>query len=682
MAYVYSPINSSSVRLFKYRLAADGSILGELETVRLASAHRQRYQPYRAVSYTWGTSGYTESITVDGHQVPILEAVHSFLLQMAADHELGWWWIDSICIDQKNEVEKGHQVALMAQIFVHALETRVWLGPEAEDSARAMRFLLWMCEQNFSHGSNNSLREVVADQEGLYVRDWTAVKLLFKRAWWTRAWTVQEYVVPDYLVISCGASSIRRDQFQLALESIYDCGVHLDSTAQWNRTRLLERSVAEAAGDFTTKNISSLGARKQVIVAADALAPRSARILPMPSKPTPAMAKISRTANGASLVATLAYLGDHCATDPRDRVYSLLGMVRDMDLAGVPDYSQNVSILYTKIARDFIKKYRSLDIICMATIFQGEFHYANTYLPSWVPDWRVKVYPLVVPTMVSQEARHSISNLRPLIQSPCSVMYSASRMKDPEVSITQNGHQLTCLGFMISIIDRLAGTPQLHWATSSRPASPMVQTASSNSAHSETGREEEQSVPSLATISEVLRSIVRCLVLDRQDHYLNDRANDLKFLSQVLTLLNETRGPESTPWNLFREWYNTNKNFRIDTCTLHVLISRLLARRVVFTALPDERNRRSFYSRFHDTMVKMSRRLVVLQNGWLGTAPSRARQGDLVCILYGCSVPVVLRQTPGEDTYSFVGECYVDGYMKGEALDTCYAEKECHFTLV
>jgi hypothetical protein len=90
----------------------------------------------------------------------------------------------------------------------------------------------------------------------------------------------------------------------------------------------------------------------------------------------------------------------------------------------------------------------------------------------------------------------------------------------------------------------------------------------------------------------------------------------------------------------------------------------------------------------------------------LGLAPHGTRPGDLICILYGCSVPVILRRgnlttsaahegprgekrrkiqdsapsssksgqlhgSMGEESgywYTFIGECYVHGMMNGEAL--------------
>ena len=37
------------------------------------------------------------------------------------------------------------------------------------------------------------------------------------------------------------------------------------------------------------------------------------------------------------------------------------------------------------------------------------------------------------------------------------------------------------------------------------------------------------------------------------------------------------------------------------------------------------------------------RRLIKTFNGRLGLAPAKVQRGDLVCILYGCSVPVIMR---------------------------------------
>jgi hypothetical protein len=61
----------------------------------------------------------------------------------------------------------------------------------------------------------------------------------------------------------------------------------------------------------------------------------------------------------------------------------------------------------------------------------------------------------------------------------------------------------------------------------------------------------------------------------------------------------------------------------------------------------------------------------------LGIVPEKAEETDIICILWGCSVPVVLR--PHEDgLYEFIGECYINAItavMDGHAGDEARAGK-------
>lgn len=55
-----------------------------------------------------------------------------------------------------------------------------------------------------------------------------------------------------------------------------------------------------------------------------------------------------------------------------------------------------------------------------------------------------------------------------------------------------------------------------------------------------------------------------------------------------------------------------------------------------------------------------------------GLAPMGTEEGDIICILFGCSVPVIVREhrsLAGEfEYYELIGEAYVYGLMDGEAL--------------
>lgn len=65
----------------------------------------------------------------------------------------------------------------------------------------------------------------------------------------------------------------------------------------------------------------------------------------------------------------------------------------------------------------------------------------------------------------------------------------------------------------------------------------------------------------------------------------------------------------------------------------------------------------------------------------LGLGPENTAKGDIVCILNGCSVPVILRQK--NDGWSLVGECFVYGLMDGEAMkNEAYTTKNQEFLML
>jgi hypothetical protein len=76
----------------------------------------------------------------------------------------------------------------------------------------------------------------------------------------------------------------------------------------------------------------------------------------------------------------------------------------------------------------------------------------------------------------------------------------------------------------------------------------------------------------------------------------------------------------------------------------------------------------SFYARFRDTTKYMTRRLITTESGHVGMGPSRVQKGDKICVLLGCSIPLVLRVRNDATSYEVIGEYYLDGFMDGEAL--------------
>ena len=68
--------------------------------------------------------------------------------------------------------------------------------------------------------------------------------------------------------------------------------------------------------------------------------------------------------------------------------------------------------------------------------------------------------------------------------------------------------------------------------------------------------------------------------------------------------------------------------------------------------------------------------------GYMGLGYPGIEEQDEVWVLYGGQVPFILRRQPdrpnrpGTYYYSFVSDCYLDGFMKGEAFESTYVEKQ------
>jgi hypothetical protein len=73
-------------------------------------------------------------------------------------------------------------------------------------------------------------------------------------------------------------------------------------------------------------------------------------------------------------------------------------------------------------------------------------------------------------------------------------------------------------------------------------------------------------------------------------------------------------------------------------------------------------------------------RLFFTEHGMMGTGYPGAKEGDLVCIIYGSATPQILRRADKEGEYMLIGSCNVDGLMFGEGLEMGLPEQE--FVLV
>ncbi len=98
---------------------------------------------YQALSYTWGPASRNDLFIKllaqsRAYRIAIRPNLESALRQLRSpDHEQ-FFWIDALCINQKNNDEKGSQIPEMCKIYTQAFNVCIWLGVHEDESATAM----------------------------------------------------------------------------------------------------------------------------------------------------------------------------------------------------------------------------------------------------------------------------------------------------------------------------------------------------------------------------------------------------------------------------------------------------------------------------------------------------------------------------------------------------------------
>ena len=98
---------------------------------------------YSALTYTWGDPTITSFVRVHGHVIGTAENPPRRLETSERPSECSHIWIDALCINQKNELEKATQIPLMRRIYQQSNLVTIYLGTYSDGSdtipARAHR---------------------------------------------------------------------------------------------------------------------------------------------------------------------------------------------------------------------------------------------------------------------------------------------------------------------------------------------------------------------------------------------------------------------------------------------------------------------------------------------------------------------------------------------------------------
>lgn len=186
---------------------------------------------YEALSYTWGPEVPAKKIMINDGVHLIRSNLWQALNVLRSNIDKGdsrYLWIDALCINQKNVLERNHQVAQMKRIYKQARIVLAWIGIADTTSPFALRFLSkiksWSemsssdCHVNRGLIAKRRLNHLLVSKR--HQRTLSAISSLCYRRYWSRVWIVQEIVLARDVLLLCGSSSLPLASFQKALSAI------------------------------------------------------------------------------------------------------------------------------------------------------------------------------------------------------------------------------------------------------------------------------------------------------------------------------------------------------------------------------------------------------------------------------------------------------------------------------
>lgn len=185
---------------------------------------------YEALSYVWGESSGNCTITLDGKKgVPVTDNLYAALRRLRRPDRRRVLWVDAVCIDQKNVEERNWQVQMMGRIYSNAARVVVWLGDAEGPSPNFDEVPTVDVDESNQEGDkepddSDSSTSESSESEG--VSEWQKDVLadVLRTAsppWWTRAWVTQELVLADDFNVVFGPVEVSWSTFESKLGSIW-----------------------------------------------------------------------------------------------------------------------------------------------------------------------------------------------------------------------------------------------------------------------------------------------------------------------------------------------------------------------------------------------------------------------------------------------------------------------------
>jgi len=578
---------------------------------------------YDAVSWAWGDPTKNAEIEIldedrERFTFKVSRKLDQALRAVRSPNSVRTIWIDAVCIDQDNDMEKSHQVPMMDRIYGLAEKVCVWLGPvsDTHDAGTAFKLLSQLLE-------DMDYRKTV---EAVIPAELEALSGMMRRDWFSRRWIIQEIALAKKAVVFCDRFSMDWIKFAQAIELFIEGESRMKLA---DNATLRHRSIPHY-----WKNVSALGAARLVreISAIRRLAPNAG----LRRKHELSM----------SLEEIVCRLETFQTSKPHDTIYAYLALAKDAvpiaHLNENPDFAQKLLQImkafdmtkisakafvvdynrpYAEVCCQFIKfaiaqqanRARALDILCRPWAYEEGDHTVRSELglPKWVAT--IAAAPFEMTTHDSTLGLYR-RNGDPFVGPPLKPIYNAADgapvrdkilkfLSYPSVGDKPAVHSLIVTGFILDEIQIIKDkvTPDAlvpeEWLNLGKWLDPRYPPPD---------------------------ALWKTLVGDRGPNGTSCPLSYPLCLESALKLSQSGRNLETSAITSHPDKY---ESFIAGFCS-----------RVQEVVV----NRRLIRTTRHKRLGLVSGR----EEPGTGEPPraKSIRRGDLICILHGCSVPVVLRR--------------------------------------
>lgn len=616
---------------------------------------------FEALSYTWGSGTKCASIVVQGDTVAKLAVTRSLseaLQHLRDSTQSRMMWIDAICLNQEDKVEKGLQLPRMRDIYRLAYRVVVWLGsglnqkdkvkkahkfPRMRDIYRlAYRIFVWLGldSENSELGRHwerdrvlslvfNELEYIAAQvevsEDGTSL--WPAPNATEKDWYWSD--DLRESASQDYQLTLDGLKQLLLSQWfrrlwvvqeiQLANKRpgpIMQCGSHTISLSKFHRA-------VTCLGMKTAKRNNYLR--------------KTARdTLKMLEWPVLNATRLLHPMSGVNHKIILGLNWNRKCHDDRDRVYGLLGLTSRQ-------FSDQIPVRYDNPTADVYKDYflrhsrlaGRLDLL----IDHQSTHGNMVKFPTWVPDWSAR------------------RDCRTYVKTQFSAYNTRAQFKHN----TNSPDILEVRGMSCSVVKSLVKQLPLQDEGSPWKAVHIVRS----------WQPPDFDTAKYLPTGEPLRTAYALTLLqaDVEDRWPSfqrgDLATQMSCGGTVPLVRAHVHSPSSPEAWAHQDYDRPTLQKWLDQDYDHSLFERRprvhTSEEVPLTTTPHSHITRALNGLYGRCFFRT-------QEGYMGLAPRDTREGDIIAILLGCLNPVILRPVRQNNeplssgsNFEYVGECFVHG---------------------